>query len=416
MTRELKVLLVYPPNQLMPVETPRPDGSLGPLYLAGALEAEGIEVDILDASVGTAEDKLEDTFLRPLMQENGLIRIGMTAERIQEEIANGGYTVVGINSNFTPQTRMALDVAAAAKEVSNQILVLAGGVNARNLPERFLQSGKVDAVCVTEGERIIIRLLRAWKRGQEVSLLPGLITMRSGRLVRNPPNPDDTLFNLDFLPFPTWHKLPFFHYDRASAGGRAVLKTTGRSASLMTSRGCPFRCAYCHISVEKANETESGGIGSLRVKSVDRVMEEVNRLRELGVTKVYFEDDSLLAKKARVREIFTRVTGLGLKIADVNGVNLVHFQKRQGSRLVIDVDYLELLSDAGFDQIVFPVESASQRILDTYATGKLNHSTLNVVELVMLARQVGITCPVNMMIGLPDETEREIRKSIELGT
>src|SRR3989344_2319040 len=197
MTRELKVLLVYPPNQLMPVETPRPDGSLGPLYLAGALEAEGIEVDILDASVGTAEDKLEDTFLRPLMQENGLIRIGMTAERIQEEIANGGYTVVGINSNFTPQTRMALDVAAAAKSVSREILVLAGGVNARNLPERFLQSGNVDAVCATEGEHILVRLLRAWEHGEEISQVPGLVTMKDGKLLRNPPGPDDTLFDLD---------------------------------------------------------------------------------------------------------------------------------------------------------------------------------------------------------------------------
>src|SRR6185436_14631096 len=98
----------------MPIETPRPDGSLGPLYLAGALEAEGIEVDILDASVGTNSDRLEDTFFNPIMQPSGLIRIGMTVARIQEEIARGKYTVVGVHSNFTPQTRMALDVAAAA--------------------------------------------------------------------------------------------------------------------------------------------------------------------------------------------------------------------------------------------------------------------------------------------------------------
>ena len=33
-----KCLIIYPPNQLMDVETPRPDGSLGPLYLASSLE------------------------------------------------------------------------------------------------------------------------------------------------------------------------------------------------------------------------------------------------------------------------------------------------------------------------------------------------------------------------------------------
>jgi len=110
-----KVLLVYPPSQLMPNEFPRPDGSLGLLYLAGALEREGVEVDVLDASVGTLDDSLETTFNKHVMQDNGLIRIGMTVERISEVIANGGYNIVGINSNFTPQTKMALEVAKAIK-------------------------------------------------------------------------------------------------------------------------------------------------------------------------------------------------------------------------------------------------------------------------------------------------------------
>ena len=193
-------------------------------------------------------------------------------------------------------------------------------------------------------------------------------------------------------------------------------KDNDRPASLMTSRGCPFEWAYCHISVEKDHPEESGGIGALRLKSVDRVMEEVRQLRGLGVSRVFFEDDSLLARKARVKEIFTRVTGMGFKIADVNGVNLVHFLKgNRGGKPIIDVEYLELLAAAGFDQIVFPVESASQRILDKYATGKLNHSTLDVLELVRVATRLGITCPINMMIGFPDETEEEILSTIELG-
>ena len=61
----IKVLLVYPPNQLMDVETPRPDGSLGPLYLASSLEKIGIQADILDASVGSDDFALENTFYRP---------------------------------------------------------------------------------------------------------------------------------------------------------------------------------------------------------------------------------------------------------------------------------------------------------------------------------------------------------------
>jgi anaerobic magnesium-protoporphyrin IX monomethyl ester cyclase len=413
-----KVLLIYPPNQLMPNEFPRPDGSLGLLYLAGALERAGIEVDLLDASVGSLNDSLDETFNKHVMQDNGLIRIGMTMGRLSEVIADGGYNIVGINSNFTPQTKMALEVAKAAKSVSEDILVLAGGVNARSLPERFL-TGDVDVVCNTEGENVIVNLVRTWEWGQGRNLdVSGTITMKNSRIVRRPPQSGDVLMALDGLPFPTWHKLPWPHYDHVgvASAGRSFLKDNDRLASVMTSRGCPFECSYCHISVEKDHPEESGGIGALRLKSIDRVMEEVGRLRELGVSRIFFEDDSLLARKARVKEIFARVTGMGLKIADVNGVNLVHFLKGgHGGKPTIDVEYLELLSAAGFDQIVFPVESASQRILDKYATGKLNHSTLDVLELVRVTTRLGITCPINMMIGFPDETEEEIISSIELG-
>jgi len=413
---EPKVLLVYPPPQLMPNEFPRPDGSLGLLYLAGALERAGIETDVLDASVGTVNDSLEETFNRHVMQPNGLIRVGMTADRISEVIAEGGYNVVGINSNFTPQTKMALEVARAAKSVSKKILVIAGGVNARALAERFLTGG-VDVVSVTEGERTIVEIVRTWGEGRSLEV-SGTITMNSGNIVRYPVQAGDTLTNLDDLPFPAWHKLPWKHYDAvtlASAGRSFLKEANTRPASLMTSRGCPFWCSYCHISIEKERKSESGDIGTLRLKSVDRVIEEVTRLGALGVSRIFFEDDSLLARKSRVKEIFTEVTGMGLKIADVNGVNLVHFLKGGPSGPVIDEEYLRLLCEAGFDQIVFPVESASQRILDKYATGKLNHSKLDVVELVRLAVKVGITCPINMMIGFPDETEEEIVSSIELG-
>ena len=102
----IKVLLIYPPNQLMDVETPRPDGSLGPLYLASSLEKIGIQADILDASVGSDDFSLKDTFFRRIKQGNGLIRIGMNFNEIADFVVKNNYNFVAISSNFTPQTRM----------------------------------------------------------------------------------------------------------------------------------------------------------------------------------------------------------------------------------------------------------------------------------------------------------------------
>ena len=106
MKKQIKGILIYPPNQLMDVETPRPDGSLGPLYLAAALESQGIKTDILDASVGSRENNLENTFYRNVKQKNGLTRIGMNFDEIAEYVENKKYDFVGISSNFTPQTKM----------------------------------------------------------------------------------------------------------------------------------------------------------------------------------------------------------------------------------------------------------------------------------------------------------------------
>ncbi len=418
-----KIALVYPPNQLMAIEMPRPDGSLGPAYLADALRKAGYEVDILDASVGTSDDKLKDTFENRVLLPNGLTRIGMTPDRLREYFSKGGYDIVGISNNFTPQTNMALEVARIVKEVNPGTLVIAGGVNARALSERFFASRVVDVVVLTEGEKIIVNLVRAWQKNASFDEVYGIKYMRRGFVITRPVTPENRSDlisdNLDELPIPAWDLLPFDKYDAINSPHSAI-PTSGewrRYASIMTSRGCPFRCVYCHISEEKEANSSTSDIGQLRLKSIPRVMEEVEKLRSLGVTHLYIEDDSLLAKKARIRDLFHRLTGLGLRISGVNGVNLIHFSqnvKNGNGRQETDMKFMELLPAAGFNEIVFPVESGNQRILDKYATGKLDHAKLDVIQLMRDAVKLEIVSSVNMMIGFPDETKAEINKTVEM--
>ena len=174
MTSDSYVLLLYPPIQLMDVETPRPDGSLGPLYLAAALESQGIPTDILDASVGTPEQKIEDTFGRIVKQPNGLNRIGMEAKDIAAHVKRNGYTAVGIHSNFTLQTNLVFETARAIKEESPSVRIYAGGVNARAMRNRFLASGLFDAVCLTEGEYILPKVVKAHAAGKSLDGIAGV--------------------------------------------------------------------------------------------------------------------------------------------------------------------------------------------------------------------------------------------------
>jgi radical SAM superfamily enzyme YgiQ (UPF0313 family) len=410
------VLLLYPPIQLMDVETPRPDGSLGPLYLAAALEAQGIPADILDASVGTPEQTVEETFGRVRTQPNGLNRIGMNTDDIAAYVCRKGYTTVGIHSNFTPQTNLVFETARAIKAANPSVQIFAGGVNARAMKDRFLRTGLFDGICLTEGEYIFPAMVRAGMAGESPAAIPG-VAFGDGMV--NPVNPSCFPAKLDDLPMPAWRKLPLEKYETiASPHGVDVTERKGRRyAPIMTSRGCPFMCSYCHISTEKRENSLTGAVGQLRTHSVERVVCEIDALKALGVQRLFFEDDSLLADKARVEEIFRRVRDRKLMISNVNGVNLIHFFDRSSPRREawpIDIEYLEILRDAGFDQIVFPVESGSARILMRHATNKVLLDRMNLVELMRTMTRLGIQAPVNMMIGFPDETEAEIQQTIDL--
>lgn len=398
-----KVLLIYPPNQINPIEIPRADGSLGLLYLASALENAGIEVDVVDASIGTIEDSLNDTFYNRVRQENGLLKIGMSNDRIKELVSK--YGIVGIHSNFTPQTRMVLETARLVKEVNPEILVITGGVNARNIPQKILESG-IDVVCLTEGEKIIVNLVKQWFGKRNYQGIAGTAFMKDGRMVTL----DSPIeWNLDNLPIPSWHKLSLVRYMEIGSVRGDILVKGLTCAPMMTSRGCPFRCIYCHISTEKDS------IGRLRIKSIDRISKEFEILKSLGVQRVYFEDDGLLVNKKRVKEIFGHLVGCGLQMANDNGVNVAHLFKRDSQHHVVDIELLELLFNAGLNHFKIAVESGSQRILDKYASGKFNLSKMNVVELVKATSRIGIETPIGIMIGFPDETEEEIFQSIELG-
>ncbi len=403
-------LLLYSPLQFGKEEMAKPDGSLSLPYLAGALRDAGFQVALLDISVGSDKDDLKDTFFNPVALPNGLFRLGMSENRVLEEAAR--YDVIGISSIFTAQTRMVLDTVRLIKKAFPGKLIVAGGVNARSLAPRFFDAG-VDVISVSEGDRTIVEIGEVLRRGsRDFRSVPGL-TMRIGGQIVSTPRVR-VIDDLDELPLPAWDLLPLEKYWTISRphGGDFPPGQTIRYAEIMTSRGCPFACTYCHVSKE-GPEQETGSIGSYRVKSLERVVRELEILKGLGTEYVFVEDDSLLAKKKRIMDIFRAMRGMDLKFTDVNGVNLVHLFTNVGGRLVPDRDLLETMVEIGFETLTLPFESANQRILDRYATRKWRTDRLDTIDLVKTCNEVGLTVGGNFMIGYPDESREEIFTTIE---
>jgi len=407
--KNIKVLLLYPPEQTWPSMMCKPNGSLAYPNLAGALLDSGIMTEIYDACVGNDKDDLQKVFFNSQeLLPSGMLRTGVSDSRILEVVSR--FDVIGITSIFSHQETMVLNIAKLIKLVFPHKILVSGGVNARFRNEKFFEAG-FDYICTSEAEftfRDLVLEIQKNRKNPDLSKLKFLMFKDENGNINFTGN-GKIITNLDEIPVPAWHLLPNKRYWEIGRphGGRFKPGTELKYASMVTSMGCPFACSYCHISSE-THESSSGAIGKFRVKSIDRVINELELLKGLGVKQVFVEDDSIFGKKKRAIEMLKQIRGNGFQILDVNGVNIIHLLKKGQP----DLEVLELLKDAGFTEIVLPFESSSPRIIRKYASNKWDITNSNVTDLIKECKRFGFRIAGNFMLGYPDETRKEIMDTV----
>ncbi|HEV3001226.1 MAG TPA: radical SAM protein [Solirubrobacteraceae bacterium] len=408
--RNVSVLLLYPPNQTFPGTVCKPNGSLAYPQLGGALREHGVNVRVFDACVGDGPDPLDELFANPAPLPSGFLRTGVSDERILEVAAE--HDVVGITSIFTDQESMVLHCARLIKAAYPEKIVVSGGVNARSRLPQFFAAG-VDAVCLSEAEHTLVQIVEAVRRSPrpDLAAVHGVAFPDGAEIRVNPTRPQDVVWDLDSLPLPAWDLLPNERYWKIARPHSGLFEPGAelRYATMVTSLGCPFHCAYCHIAGE-TQDSLSGPIGRFRVKSDERVLAEIETLKGLGVTDVFIEDDSLLGNKRRGLRLLRKIQGAGVTICDLNGINLIHLLKRWKP----DHEVLEALAAANFTQLNMPFESGNPRIIRKYASNKLDIERADLRGLIVAMKEYGFRMYGNYMMGYPDETLEEIERTIDL--
>ena len=120
--KEIKILFLYPPEQSWPKTMVKPNGSLAYPYLGGALRDINVECHVYDACVGNDDDNLDDFFNKSSELPTGMIRTGVSDERILEIASN--YDAIGITSIFSQQETQVLNCAKIIKKkISQQIII-----------------------------------------------------------------------------------------------------------------------------------------------------------------------------------------------------------------------------------------------------------------------------------------------------
>lgn len=149
--------------------------------------------------------------------------------------------------------------------------VIAGGCFFGHVAPQVLATGLVDVVVHGEGEVTLVELVEALRNGAAAGLaaVNGISFLRDGAAVTTPPRA--LVADLDSLPLPAYDLLPVERY-----GARSV--NHPRLAAIELGRGCFGSCDFCILWRQMGRFTGDRLAPSLRVKSAERLLEEVRLL------------------------------------------------------------------------------------------------------------------------------------------
>ena len=354
MTRKTDVVLVYPQRAprkgrhwIMP--------SLGLMYLSASLRRAGYTVRHID-----------HTF--------------MERHEVLAEIDRLKPSVIGVYCMITMQD----EAFSLASEVRGKALTVVGGPYPSGEPEPFLD--RFDLVAVGEGEETIVRIMEHLddRRFDEV---PGLVFKRGGEVVRTEPLGRSK--DMSSLPLPYRRDLPNQEY--ISYWRRHWKDAT---TPLMSTRGCPFRCEFCHKPV----------FGDLfRARPASSVIEEMEEIAELGYDHVWMSDDLFTLNYRRTMEL----------CASIESSRLPLTWECLSRVTQVDYDLFAQMKRAGCKRIFFGIESGDEGVLKQMAKGIKPEQAR---EAVSACARAGIKAAGFFMVGYLGETQESLLKTIRFSS
>ena len=296
---------------------------LGILYVAAALQSHDHDVRVIDMAL--------------------------------DPIPSADYApeLIGVSCN-TPNYLAVRDVIKICRERWPGVRIVVGGPHVRIVPEDGARLG-ADITVSGDGEEVMLAL------ADDLSL------------------PEDRLVNVNQWPIPARNLIDLDRY--------AAYELGGKSTSLITSRGCPYQCAYC---------AKWPGYGQVRFRGLDNVVKEVEELRARGYQSLRFFDDELNLNEDRLLALCESIKPLNVEWTCLVRANL--FNERQAAAMV----------DAGCRMVQMGIESGSDAILKNVRSAKTVADNTNARR---VAREAGLQFWAFFVVGLPGESHSTIQET-----
>lgn len=361
---------------------------IGVAYIIASMKKAGHEVTYFDLNT-ELYDKIDEADKNQLIyssasvlhHEGGKIftkYIALAVDAI-DRVLKCKPDIVGFNV-WQMNREVSLEFAARIKNAAPSVKIIFGGPEMYPLlsGNQYAKEDVVDLVVYGEAEEILVKVLEGFKRVGEFPPSPGTLRRIDGRVFDG--GFGEVPQNLDKLPLPDLTDFPLDLY----MNGALPISFT---------RGCVHKCEYCSVKMYP----------HFRSRSAANIVNEIEyRAKTLpGKNKYFVCDHALNANYGLINQLCDEIIERGIKAAFA-GFAYTH----PGA----DINYLKKMKRAGFNELIYGVESGSNNILNAFGK-KINIETIE--RVIKDTYDAGIDIFVDVLVGLPGETEEDFKQTLD---
>jgi anaerobic magnesium-protoporphyrin IX monomethyl ester cyclase len=372
----MRIVLINPPFLFPTLEEAGLSHCLGLRSLVSYLKSHGHkQVKFIDAFLQGFD------YSRPFA--NGY-RIGLTPEEIAERIP-ANTELIGLSAPFSHLVPVIHDIAEKIKIRHPHVTLVMGGVYPSVQPELSLTSA-VDYIVIGEGEIAFEKLAS----GITASSIPGVYKTVPVSGFKSAPYVEE----LDQIPIPD---LDITFIDRYFTLSPHAAR--GQVASIMTSRGCPFGCAYCAVPPLFGC--------TFRAHSAQYVLEHIRVLQKrFDIQYVEFEDDNFTFQYERVMEILQGIIRLNQQNEPI------HWRTPNDIFIdTLDEELIRVMKTSNCQSVTLALEHGDADMLEIMNKKLDPAKAFEVIQLLVKYRIPQID--IQVTVGYPGETRKRFQNSLK---
>jgi len=169
--------------------------------------------------------------------------------------------------------------------------------------------------------------------------------------------------------------------------------------SVQFSRGCPFNCDFCNITVLLGHRP--------RIKTTEQIISELDTIYDLGWRgQVFFVDDNFIGNKEYLK------TQLLPALAEwQKGKRGFPFHTEASINLADDETLLQLMVEAGFDAVFIGIETPDEEGLKE--CNKRQNKNRDMVQSIKRIQKAGLQVQGGFIVGFDSDTRSIFQRQID---